>query len=700
MKPTVSLDPQKPVEWNDGINASRAFWIALIFTSVGVSSFGVGIYLAVSYPAWQVYLMLAIATLGALLDILSIVLIRRGQVNTGARILFWSSLFTIPVNGFLFHNVTTYLAPMVLVVGFAIIFLLFPRSQRKLTPIWPLAAVLVMLLVDYLNPSFRYSLGTLPTATFYGPLMLAFLVLGIIFLVIQQRLILAGFLANISMAWKIILMGLVLLVGMLAITLSAYQGAQSLRYQFSNIYDFMLVPITSIEEADTSLTEAQFYIAQILRQDITPNLTQGYIQMIQQDNLSAEAIIARYGTDWVTTTSPDFTQALLKGGHIQLQQQEVTTLASLQAALNEYESALAPLVRSIQAGDINVPSANNALAKLEAAHEQLHQLININQEFADFSNEQARSAFNQAILSGGIALGISMIFGFLISYLIILSITTRLRDLTRSATAMQAGNLDQNVSVTGRDELARLGTTFNSMAAQLRDFIGTLEQRVAARTRDLATVAEVSTATGTILKADLLLQEVVNLTKERFNLYHAHIYLLDERRENLVLAAGAGQAGLQMVAKGHFIPLGREQSLVARAARERAGVTVNDVTQAPDFLPNPLLPNTRSELAVPMIASGNLLGVFDIQSDQVGRFFDTDINIQTTLAAQVATSLQNVRSFEETQAKAELESLVNTISQKIQRSTTVEETLQTAVREIGLAMRATRVKANLQVVEE
>jgi GAF domain-containing protein len=150
-----------------------------------------------------------------------------------------------------------------------------------------------------------------------------------------------------------------------------------------------------------------------------------------------------------------------------------------------------------------------------------------------------------------------------------------------------------------------------------------------------------------------------------------------------------------MLAKGFSIPLNREQSLVARAARERKGVTVNDVTQAPDFLPNPLLPNTRSELAVPLITGDTVLGVFDIQSDIVGRFGDSDINIQTTLAAQLATSIQNVRSFEQSKAQADLESLVNTIGQKIQRATSVEDTLQTAVREIGLALGASRVSAKI-----
>ena len=84
-----------------------------------------------------------------------------------------------------------------------------------------------------------------------------------------------------------------------------------------------------------------------------------------------------------------------------------------------------------------------------------------------------------------------------------------------------------------------------------------------------------------------------------------------------MLTAGAGEPGRMMVAEGRSIPLNREQSLVARAARERQGVTVNDVTQAPDFLPNPLLHDTRSELAVPMVVGGNVIGVFDIQSEQV-----------------------------------------------------------------------------------
>ena len=273
-------------------------------------------------------------------------------------------------------------------------------------------------------------------------------------------------------------------------------------------------------------------------------------------------------------------------------------------------------------------------------------------------------------------------------------------NLTNTAAQVAEGNMDLVVKTDSVDEIGTLSNAFNTMTSQLRELIGSLEGRVAARTKDLATVAEVGTATATILETDKLLQAVVELSKERFGLYHSHIYLLDETGEKLVLTSGAGEPGRIMAAEKRFIPINREQSLVARAARERKGVIVNDVTQAPDFLPNPLLPHTRSELAVPMIVAGKLIGVFDVQSDQVGRFTESDVNIQTTLAAQVATSIQNVRVFEQAKAQADLETLVNTIGQKIQRTTTVEDTLQTAIREVGLALGAARVSASLQVNRE
>jgi PAS domain S-box-containing protein len=175
------------------------------------------------------------------------------------------------------------------------------------------------------------------------------------------------------------------------------------------------------------------------------------------------------------------------------------------------------------------------------------------------------------------------------------------------------------------------------------------QEQLAKRAIELEAVAQVSAAVTTILEVDRLLQEVADLTKERFALYHTHIYLLNQREDTLDLAAGAGEVGRQMKAQGWQIPLKQKHSLVARAARSRQGVVVNDVRQAPDFLQNPLLPDTRSELAVPLVAGDQLLGVLDVQADEVNYFTDEDVRIQTTLAAQVAVALQNAARYEETQ---------------------------------------------------
>ena len=208
-------------------------------------------------------------------------------------------------------------------------------------------------------------------------------------------------------------------------------------------------------------------------------------------------------------------------------------------------------------------------------------------------------------------------------------------------------------------------------------------QKVAA---DLGVVAEVGIAAATITEIEKLLQEVVDLSKKSFGLYHVHIYLLNENDDMLQLTSGAGEVGRQMVSEGRSISLDSEKSLVARAARTRQGVVVNDVRSDPDFLPNPLLPDTRAEMAVPMLVAGKVIGVLDVQSEIVGRFTEIDVNIKTTLAAQIAVAVENARAFASTQKQAERETRLNTIAQKIQNTATIEEALQITARELGHAL--------------
>ena len=197
------------------------------------------------------------------------------------------------------------------------------------------------------------------------------------------------------------------------------------------------------------------------------------------------------------------------------------------------------------------------------------------------------------------------------------------------------------------------------------------------RARELATVAEVSTTAATTLDIEKLLQNVVDLARERFDLYHAHIFLLDEKGENLQVSACGWEEGSEHTGThgDTSIPLDSEQSIVAEVARTRQASIVNDVRDDPNWLPNEQMPDTLSEMAVPLIVGENLIGVFDIQSNQANRFTEGDIDIQTTLASQIAIAMQNARSYTQAQKQADRETTLNIISQKIQSATSVEAVL-------------------------
>jgi PAS domain S-box-containing protein len=191
------------------------------------------------------------------------------------------------------------------------------------------------------------------------------------------------------------------------------------------------------------------------------------------------------------------------------------------------------------------------------------------------------------------------------------------------------------------------------------------EIKLAKQATELATVSQISTTVSTIIQPQRMLENVVDLTKENFSLYHAHIYLLNHITNTLVLTAGAGEVGQEMVKEGWQISVTRPHSLVAQAARTRRGIIANDVRQNPDYFQNPRLPQTRSELAVPLIVGEQLLGVLDVQAAELNRFTDEDVSIQTTLAAQIAVALQNARSFERSeQALQELNALTRRLTRE------------------------------------
>jgi putative methionine-R-sulfoxide reductase with GAF domain len=224
------------------------------------------------------------------------------------------------------------------------------------------------------------------------------------------------------------------------------------------------------------------------------------------------------------------------------------------------------------------------------------------------------------------------------------NLTRPIQSLVSVAENIREGDLSQQATVSGLKELDTLANTFNSMTAQLRQTLEGLEQRVADRTQALKTSAEVSRYLSTILEVEGLVTEVASLVQSTFNYYHVNIYLYDETAQNLVLAAGTGEAGQAMLAEQH--QLSSHQGLVGRAATTNQPVLVANVNLNPDWKANHWLPDTRAELVVPIARGVQVLGVLDIQHNVVNGLKQEDADLMQSIANQLAVALLNAQSFE------------------------------------------------------
>ncbi len=266
--------------------------------------------------------------------------------------------------------------------------------------------------------------------------------------------------------------------------------------------------------------------------------------------------------------------------------------------------------------------------------------------------------------------------------------------LTQAAEKMASGDLNQQVDVDRGDELGTLAGAFNTMATQLKGIFGSLESQVQERTRMLQISAEVSRNLSTILDPQQLAREVVEQLKDAFGYYHAHIYVMDKTNHNLVMTGGTGEAGQIMLERGHKLAQG--QGLVGRTAESRQATLVPDVSVAEGWLPNPLLPDTRAEVAVPIMMGNEVMGVLDVQQNITGGLSQQDVDLLQTIANQVAIALQNAQAYSEAQQRAERESLAANLAQQIQRADSVDEVLQVALTGLNQALKSDRGAVELR----
>ncbi|TAK12479.1 MAG: GAF domain-containing protein [Anaerolineae bacterium] len=258
-----------------------------------------------------------------------------------------------------------------------------------------------------------------------------------------------------------------------------------------------------------------------------------------------------------------------------------------------------------------------------------------------------------AILTASLALSIAISLAQNISEPIVA--------LAGDASRIASGEIERIETLAREDEIGDLSQALNTMTGRLQENVENLESIVAERTREverrasyLHAAAEVGKAATQIYRLEDLLTPVTHLVSERFNFYHVGIFLLDETREFAVLQAANSEGGWRMLARGHRLKVG-EQGIVGYVTSAGQPRIQQHVGEDAVYYANPDLPYTRSEMALPLRAGGELLGALDVQSTEENAFGQDDIEVLQVLADQVALAIANARLFEQLRQSIEAE---------------------------------------------
>ncbi len=210
-----------------------------------------------------------------------------------------------------------------------------------------------------------------------------------------------------------------------------------------------------------------------------------------------------------------------------------------------------------------------------------------------------------------------------------------------------------------KGELGLLAKRLMDLSINMQSMLTELEQRVVERAHELElravqlkAAADVGKAITSVRNLSELLQQTTVLINERFNYYHVGIFLLDERKEYAILSASNSEGGKSMLEKKHQLKVG-ETGIVGYVTQNARARIALDVGTDAVYFDNPDLPSTRSEMALPLVASGQILGALDVQSTQPQAFSDEDVATLQILADQLAVAIQNANLFNETEKALE-----------------------------------------------
>ncbi len=227
-------------------------------------------------------------------------------------------------------------------------------------------------------------------------------------------------------------------------------------------------------------------------------------------------------------------------------------------------------------------------------------------------------------------------------------LTQPLLQVTNTIQKFSAGDWSQRVDLNREDEIGQLAHIFDKMADELSGLYQSLEEQVEARSRQIRTAAEVAQYATTATELHEMLKRTVNLIIEQFGYYHASIFLLDSSRQNAELREASGPIGEELITQAYRLPVG-SQSIIGWVTANNQVRIVSDVRDDPLHFAHELLPDTQSEVGIPIAVSGRVLGALDVQSASPHAFDLESISALQILANQVGAAIRNIGLLESTQ---------------------------------------------------
>ncbi|MEM8862471.1 MAG: GAF domain-containing protein, partial [Chloroflexota bacterium] len=212
-------------------------------------------------------------------------------------------------------------------------------------------------------------------------------------------------------------------------------------------------------------------------------------------------------------------------------------------------------------------------------------------------------------------------------------------------------------------------------------------------TRMLSVTREVNRLITTILDSNRLVGDVIEKIQQAFGYYHVQIYLYHPEDDVLRIAGATGETGTALIIGQHQLSM--SEGLVGRAASTCKPVIVPDVLQDQDWLSNSLLPDTVSEIAVPIIWENKVFGVLDVQHNKPFDPSQNDINILQTVATQLGTALSNVKIFQTAQNNLRKELILNEMSLKLQVSPDIQSSIQVVGKNLAQLVEPVSVKVSI-----